>query len=144
MAQLSQVDIFVFIRYNVPVLLAGGLFAFFYYFHKVPRTAGAADGAGINLENVKALFISFFPFVIILVLGIGFKVYFPLAILISIIYIIILGNPAAKSGSIRERAAMVWPGIDWFMMLAIIGIMVFKDFVQASGLWMPCRSSCWI
>ncbi len=134
MAQLSQVDIFVFIRYNTPLLLVGGLFAYFYYFHNVPRTAGAGDGAGINLENIKALFISFFPFVIILVLGIGFKMYFPLAILISIIYIVILGNPAAqKTSSPRERAAMIWPGIDWFMILAIMGIMVFKDFVQVSG-----------
>lgn len=133
MAQLSRVDIFIFIRYTIPVFLVGGVISYFYYFHNVPRTAGAKDGSGMNMENLKDLFTSFFPFLIILVLGIGFKMYFPLAILISIIYIIIWGNPAAKTGSIKERAAMVYPGIDWFMMLAIIGIMIFKDFVQASG-----------
>jgi len=134
MAELSQVDVYFFIRYNFPVFFLGLGFAFFYFFGRVPRGAVKNEEARLSTANLRALLVSSLSMVIVLVLGIGFKVYFPAALLAGILYVILMGNPASERGDTsRERLAMVWPGIDWSMVLAIVGIMVFKDFVQASG-----------
>ncbi len=133
-AEISRVDVYFFIRYNIPVLFFGFIFAFIYFFHGAPKGAARNIDSRVNLENISALLVSSLPFIIVLVLGVGFKVYFPLALLAGIICIILIGNPAAeKKGTAGERLAMVWPGIDWSMVLAIVGIMIFKDFVQASA-----------
>ena len=134
MAEISRVDVYFFIRYNFPVFFLGLGFAFFYFFGRVPRDAVKNEEARLSTANLRALLVSSLSMVIVLVLGIGFKVYFPAALLAGILYVIFMGNPASERGDTpRERLAMVWPGIDWSMVLAIVGIMVFKDFVQASG-----------
>ncbi len=134
MAEISRVDVYFLIRYNLPVFFLAVIFSYFYFFRGIPRDAGKNQEARLNPTNAFALLVSAFPFVLVLVLGVGFKLYFPLALLAGILYVIFVGNPDREErGTIRERLALVVPGIDWSLMLAIAGIMVFKDFVQASG-----------
>lgn len=88
----------------------------------------------IKPESVLKLFISIFPFALVLILGLLFNLYFPLALLIGILYVVFIGNPKKEEKeSFWRRVALLWTGINWSMVFAMIGIMVFKEFVQVAG-----------
>jgi uncharacterized protein len=134
MSQLTGVNVYFFIRFNFPVLLLALVFSFFYFFRGIPQSLTKNDEARVSLKNLATFFSSSLAFIIVLVLGVGFHLYFPLALLAGIFYVILVGNPNSPDPkTLKERAALVLPGVDWSMILAIVGIMVFKDFVAASG-----------
>lgn len=131
-SELTGIEIGYFVRFNIPILILGTLLSYFYFFHNIKVEKSQNSFEFIYLYN---LFNSMLPFFMVLVLGLGFGVYFPLALLVGIIYVVVRGNPRDKSDQIKaiERIKMPWKGISWSMALAILSIMIFKDFVQATG-----------
>lgn len=132
MAELSGVDVLFFVYYNISLLALTLAAAFFYFF----RGTASPDVSRKKIKPVLLLklFISLFPFFLVLVLGLLFKFSFPLALLIGILYVVFMGNPERQEkGSLWGRVVLLWTGINWSMVFAMIGIMVFKEFVQAAG-----------
>lgn len=133
-AEVSNIGIYSLIVFNLPVLILGLAVNSFYFFAKHSSSTRRSATKKMNARLGRELFISLFPFIMVLVLGIIFDVYFPLALLAGILFVVVAGYPGREEKySFRERAAQIIPGINWSMALAIVGIMVFKDFVEASG-----------
>lgn len=134
MSEMSGVDVYFFVYYNIPVLVLALVATFFYFFRGTKKFARGKVNQGIKPELLLKLFVSIFPFFLVLLLGLLFNIYFPLALLAGILYVVVRGNPERdKQESWRERLLLLLPGINWSMVLAILGIMVFKGFVQVAG-----------
>ncbi len=136
LTEISGTGLNLLVRYHFPVTLFAVPLAYLFFFRRVLPPAPPPSEGESRGKLAWELLQSMLPFIVVIVLGVGFNLYFPLALMAGILYVILVGNQ--KSGkrslsAIKSRLLMVWPGINWFMALAIIGIMVFKDFVQASG-----------
>ncbi len=134
MSELSEVKVDYFIRFNLIILVLTIVFTFYYFFGRISMPAPEREKEKFTFKMFFDLGLSLLPFILVLILGLGFKLYFPLAFLAGCLYVVALGNPLAKTGeSIKQRLLMAWKGISWPMTLSIIGVMAFKDFVQALG-----------
>ncbi len=133
-ASVTGIDITEFLKFNIPLLVLVMPLAFFYIFRGIKPMGGTEERGRVKLRNIMGLFISLFPFIVIILLGIVFRIYFPLALLTGILYVILLpGKDRQYWASIKERFLITLRGIKWDMVLAIVGVVIFKDIVAATG-----------
>lgn len=132
MSSISGIDIIEILKFNIPIIILILPLAFYYIFSKIKPAK--VEREKIKVETVFKLLKSLLPFIIIIVLGLVFKVYFPFAIFAGILYVILCTEKTPSYiASIKNRASMAFKGIKWDMVLAIAGIMIFKDIVAATG-----------
>ncbi|MGI6113751.1 MAG: DUF401 family protein [Mahellales bacterium] len=131
-SSISGIDVTEYLRFNIPIIMIIMVFAFFYIFRKLKP-------AKIKKEKPKPrtilrLFISILPFTIIVTMGLVFQVYFPLAILAGILYVVFLPEKDSTYGPlVKDRLLAARNGVKWDMVFAMAGVMVFKDVVAATG-----------
>lgn len=132
LSSISSIDVVEFLKFNIPVIIITMTLAFFYIFRKIKPAKAEREKA--KPDTILKLFKSLLPFIIIIIMGLVFKVYFPLAIFTGILYVVFFTEK--KSGyidSAKSRILMTLKGIKWDMVLAIAGVMIFKDIVAATG-----------
>lgn len=154
-SSISGVEVMEFVKFNIPIILIILPFMVFYIFRSI-KVEKVKKNHRFEFQTVTKLILSLFPFILVLFLGLGLKIYFPLALLSGILYIIFIRTlkpacapplhfmpfplkPAQIQGfwdylkRVKERTVIALQGIKWSMVLVIIGIMIFKDFIAISG-----------
>jgi integral membrane protein (TIGR00529 family) len=132
MSSISGIGVSEFLRFNIPIIIIIMIFAFFYIFRKVKPVKIRREKA--KPETILRLLISLLPFMIVITMGLVFHTYFPLALLMGILYVVIL--PEKDSTYVRlvkTRLLAILNGVKWDMVFAMAGVMVFKDVVAATG-----------
>lgn len=132
MSSVSDIGIMKFIKFNIPIMIIVVPLMFLYIFRNV-KPAKIKRGK-ITVKMFIRLFVSLLPFIIIITLGIGFHVYFPLAFLIGILHVIF----STKTNSdylnmVKGRASAAFKGIKWDMVFSAAAVMIFKDIVTVTG-----------
>ncbi len=132
MSSISGIDIIEFIKFNVPIMIIAIPLAFFYIFRNIKPVKVKKER--ITPKILMGLSISLFPFILIVTLGIGFHIYFPLAFLIGILYtIFFVKTDSNYKDTVKRRFIAAFSGIKWDMVFAAAGVMVFKDVVSITG-----------
>jgi uncharacterized protein len=81
-------------------------------------------------EALKGLFISASPYLLAITLGLGLKVYFPLAMLAGIGATLLINLPRQGTGAaLQSRLGILVRGVNWHIVLATVIIVIFKDFM---------------
>jgi integral membrane protein (TIGR00529 family) len=130
--ELSGYSFAFFARFNAGVVLSTFLFSFCYIFREKKMSIKRDLGANSWLK-VKALLKSLAPLLIILITAFLLGTPLPLAMFFGTVAAFLNYLPRGKwQEEIMRRTRLIFPGIRWSMLLAIAGIMVFKNFVLAS------------
>lgn len=131
MGEMSGTPVTQIILLNLPlaVLFTAGLFFFLF------RGVKNAKGKKANLKEVPILLGSMMPLLVIVVLSVGFNVYFPYAIIAGTVLALFsfLPEGVPLAASLKERALFFYKGINWSMALSIVSLLVLKDFFEQSG-----------
>ncbi len=131
-SSISGIDIIKFSRFNAPIVIVAISLAFLYIFRNVEKVKIKKEK--IDPRMPIRLFISLLPFIIIITLGIGFHVYFPLAFLIGILYVVFFTKTRGDYiSTVKTRLAAAFDGIKWDMVFAAVAVMIFKDVVAITG-----------
>jgi len=133
-SSILEKSAFSIIKYNIFIMLVGLIVAYFIFFRKSKNNNNNQEKRNI-LKNLKIFFKSFLPIFVALVLALGLKVYFPLAILIGVITAIFNDRPENNKTSIyRNRIKKFFKvGIKYNLVLIILGVMFFKTVLENSG-----------
>ncbi len=131
LGELAGTNVMYFARLNLPVIILFFIAAWFFIFRSV---AASTSGAG-DYREIPALLLGFSPLLLIITLAIGFGMYFPASIAIGMVYALFLYLPPNRSllPTLKERGWALWRGANWSMMMSIVFILVFKDFLEKSG-----------
>ena len=143
-AELSGVNVSVIAGYNLFLTASALVIAFFIIFRgvsgKVPSNGGESE-SGVTgrreiLSNLAHFGASIAPLAAVLILAIGFKIFFPLALAAGI-GVALFANLPLKKGfppELKRRfITMVLPGIKLKLALIVLGIMFFKQSLEYSG-----------
>ncbi|MBS4032568.1 MAG: DUF401 family protein [Clostridiales bacterium] len=128
---LSNTNVMFFVRINVLTLIPFFILIYFYTFRNVKHNGKIKA----DFSQVPSLLLSMSPLLIILVLALGFNIYFPLAILAGIVLAMFnyLPKQSKLSETLKTRVVQLMHGINWSMALSVIFILVLKDFMERSG-----------
>lgn len=131
MAGLTGFELVQYVKFNLPVATALLLLAALIVFKKYPRTRTMPATAENKPGRVLAqLLLSFSPLALAMTLALGFNIYFPLAILSGIVLAVFINLPPQNKGrAFCNRAGMLVKGINWPMVLSIVTVMIFKEYV---------------
>jgi uncharacterized protein len=131
LSEISNISMAFFIRFNLLILAAFFVFIYIHIFKGV-KTNGKIKA---DFSQIPSLLQSLLPMAVILVLALGFNIYFPLAIIIGTFIAVLnyLPKDTPVLVSLKKRAVSLWHGISWSMAVSIIAILVLKDFMEHSG-----------
>src|SRR6056297_1989571 len=93
---------FSIIKYNCLIMFAGIIVAYIVFFRKINQNT-RRNKSGDLLKNIKIFFKAFLPIFTSLVLALGLKIYFPLAILFGVITAIINDWPKYNKINIFKK-----------------------------------------
>lgn len=123
---------------NLPVAVVGALASWFFLLRRV--TSGGQKGQ-LRLADLGAFALSILPIAAALLLFTGLGVYFPLALAIAVLLALLIlpggeGKllPRLAAAFTRRVRTMLWPGFKPELILVVLGIMVYKEMLGASGL----------
>jgi hypothetical protein len=139
-SSISGVNPLEFLKFNIPIMIIAMPLAFYYIFWRIKPIK--INENRTEPKMVLKLVISLLPFIIIITMGLVFKIYFPLAIFAGILYVIVFNR--RNTGyliAIKGRLIMAIKGVKWEVVLAIAGLMFFKDIVAATGFLNEISSS---
>ncbi|MBS4023163.1 MAG: DUF401 family protein [Dethiobacter sp.] len=122
-----------FILFNLPIFAVGTLIANHYLFRNTSHMVAASKEESLSLSpRLVNLFRSFLPFIVILVFYLGFRVYLPLSIFLAAVTALFLNVPKGEAlmNAVRSRLKYLWHGISWPVVLTIVSIMLYKDFIE--------------
>ncbi|MDY6827002.1 MAG: DUF401 family protein [Bacillota bacterium] len=131
-AQLSEVNIGRLVLHNLPLVLIGTVFGFYYLFKGFPSQE---KGFFISPRATRRLLISLAPLLVVLVLVIIFDLYFPWALLAGIVFALLNYLPKQNQFSrlIDRIKTMILPGINIPTAFVIVGIMIYKEMLTSTG-----------
>ncbi len=141
--ELAGIDVIYFILFNLPVVIIVFFVSFFILFKDMENIYTDPEIINNSSQNsyqseLFQFIKSIFPILVAVILALAGGLYLPLALFIGLLlaFVNYLGGETSGSNlfaKIRTRLKYARQGIDLNMVLAIIGIMVFKDFVEGSG-----------
>ena len=130
LGEISEISINRYIYANTPIFLLFLTFLCFSLFrniHQPPRSR-------TNYTAIPALLSSLSPLLTVLILAILLNIYLPLAILAGITTALFSSYPQKPTPTtLKNRLTFIWQGLNWKMALAIISIIIFKDFLIQSN-----------
>lgn len=126
------------LKYNFLIMLAGIISAYLFFFKDVDykQNNNESDNREVKLSKELIKFIvSFFPILIIIVLGLVFNVPFHFAVIAGLLIAVSKNLPAGNVvvEYIKRLKAFFTEGVKYKMVGLIIGVMAFKSIVEASG-----------
>lgn len=131
MAEISTIDVMHIVYLNLLIFLIFFMVVFTYIFKSI-NCLGKCE---IRVRDLPALLHSLFPIIVIFLIAITLKLYFPLAIVAGILTAVFnyLPKDISITESLKGRAISLWDGINWQMALTIVLLLVLKDFLDQSG-----------
>jgi integral membrane protein (TIGR00529 family) len=122
--------------FNIPVM-AVGLFSAWYFLLRRIAPGGRLQ---FSLQGIGRLLVSCLPILVVLILYLALRVYFPLALVLGILMALV--NLPPGSGPLaprmyagaKGRLPLLLQGIKPMMIVVVLGIMVFKETLTASSL----------
>lgn len=131
LSELAGISVMYFVRLNTPLIVLYFIVSWFFLFRGV--SAGRRGPA--DYREFPALLLSLSPLLLIITLAIGFRLYFPLAILAGTTFAVFLYPPHRGDfpETLHARVRALWRGANWSMMLSIVFILIFRDFLEKSG-----------
>lgn len=131
--ELSGVSFGRFFMLHFPVMLVTLLISFFWLF----RGARVVSEKKPFETRVFLKFLqSILPIIVAVILAIGFGFYIPLALFIGVLIAFVnyvSRNKGNLWSQVSERLSYLKSGVKGNMILAIVGIMLYKDVIEASG-----------
>ncbi len=133
-SQLLQLEKVTIALYNTPVMISGIITSYFILFQG-HRKEKAAQLERRILKNIKTFLSGFLPIMIIILLALGCKISFPLAVLCGVV-VALLRHPDYRQ-PLREYwrriKLFITKGISYNLILIIVGVMAYKEVVEESG-----------
>ncbi|MGM0689319.1 MAG: DUF401 family protein [Bacillota bacterium] len=133
-SELSGVSLGLFFLHNLPLTLIGTIFGFFFLFKGY---SGLKEEHSISFSwrRTGLLIKSILPLIIILILVVGFDLYFPFALMAGITLAIFNYLPRSNKSSelIQRLRTMLLPGLKIQVALVIAGIMLYKEMLAQTG-----------
>lgn len=130
---ITGVSIARYLSFTIPVVALVFIAAAFLLFKRYPyngQQTYSEQGRINTLEAVAGLLAASSPYLLAITLGIGFGVYFPLALLIGIAVTFFLNLPHGNKRNILiERVRIFSQGLNWPLALSILSIVIYKDFM---------------
>ncbi len=129
---LTGISIGGFLSFTVPVIAIVFLIATVILLKRYPKIS-RVDQKPSPRDRSQAgikLFVAASPYLAALTLGLGFGIFFPLALLIGIIICLLIKLPRSeKAAVLRHRALNLFNGFNWPMLIATLMIVIYKDFM---------------
>lgn len=130
---ITDISIARYLSYTIPVVAIVFIIATFLLFRRYPRPASNPKPDTLD-KNAREALINLIsaasPYLLAVVLGIFFGVYFPLALLAGIAITFFINLPQGnKKDVLRERTFVLFRGLNWALALSILSIVVYKDFM---------------
>ncbi len=130
---ITGVSIASYLSFTIPVVAIVFIIATFILFRRYPHLNNKPElkEAGENrYEALITLLISSSPYLLAIILGIAFGVYFPLALLAGIVIAFFINLPVDDiSSTVRKRIKIFMHGLNWPLALSILSIVIYKDFM---------------
>lgn len=139
---LSGIEKNALIAYSFPAMIVGILSSYMFNFRKINFSKKLDSDKKIKINSFKELLLNLMPLIIVLILGLVFKVNFLCALVIGIIIALLNNNERKKITSLKDRVFMGWnrakimiiPGINKGLVYSFAGIMMFRKVIEASGI----------
>ncbi len=128
---LSGLSIASFLSFTVPVVVLVFIIATIILYRRYPYRAEPQNNSA---EEVKAalakVIVAASPYLVALTLGLGFGLYFPLALSAGIVLCFLINLPGEhKLQELQKRFLVFIKGFNWPMLIATVSIIVYKDFM---------------
>lgn len=133
---LSGISIGSYLGFTVPVVALVFLIAAVLLYIRYPRikktprsVLNNADTGSILIDLITCAS----PYILAIILGLAFGVFFPLAMLIGIAVTMLIKLPAGqKTNELKKRFFILLQGFNWPIALSTLTIVFFKDFMLES------------
>lgn len=137
-SDLFEVKKIFIMRYNFLIMLAGTISAYLFFFKDVEYSVRAEKENNVNNDigqEISRFFMSFLPILVIVILGLVFKVPFYLAVFPGLLIAVSKNLPAGNLviEYINRLKNFFVKGVNYKMAGLIVGVMSFKSIVEASG-----------
>ncbi len=129
--QLADMGPLAIVIFNAPIVVITIAIAFKLYFAGW-KNVNNDEYNGWDPRALKSLFRAVLPMLVIVVLALGFNVYFPLAVFCGIV-VLYLDQWLEKRLAIRVFSSWLLRGIKWHVALVVIAILFFKDVLDLGG-----------
>jgi len=131
---ITGISIAQYLSFTVPVVAIVFMIATLYLLSRYPRPDKNNENQKDNNSARAALtglVISSSPYLLAIILGIFFGIYFPLALLAGILLALFMNQPSgSKLNIIQKRLTTLFQGLNWSLALSILSIVVYKDFMM--------------
>jgi len=133
--EISGVPLRTFLLLNIPTTIITIVVSFFWLFRGVNNYKDHS-GYSLDVKNLVHFIQSITPLLVAVILAVVFDVYIPLALAVGVMlaffnYLTDSSQPIA--GELKKRVSYVKGGLKWNMMFAVVGILLYKNFVENSG-----------
>ncbi len=131
---ITGISIAGYLSFTVPVIAVVFLIATIFLYVRYPRVE-KQDAGGQNQdkrtgEYLIRLFIAASPYLLSIVLGLAFGVFFPLALLAGILLCFFIHLPRQnRTTALRQRFAIFLRGFNLPLALSTLCIVIYKDFM---------------
>lgn len=130
---ITGISIAGYLSFTVPVIAIVFLIATAILFTRYPRPAGDEEEnreAAKTKKALAAVFIAATPYLLAMVLGLAFGIFFPLALLAGIFTCFFINLPAEqKTKALLDRLVALTQGFNWPIALSTLAIVIYKDFM---------------
>ncbi len=130
---LTGFSIAEYLSFSVPVVAIVFIIATILLLKRYPRPINDAKTAPENKnvkKNLAELLFASSPYLVAIILGLAFGVYFPLALLAGIIIALFIYLPREnRTATLKNRLKILLKGLNWSLALSILTIVIYKDFM---------------
>lgn len=115
--------------------MIAGIIAAYYLYSKGVKNSGYSGKKEKTGKSIKGFLLSFFPILVVLLLGLVFKLPFHYSVLIGAL--ILLGKTTNKNfftGYFENTRSFIVSGINYKLVFIIASLMAFKEILEVSGL----------
>lgn len=138
MVEMSGISRFSLMIFTIVPMIAALIFSFYYIFRGVDKDLIKGETTSSRGESFLNFGISLSPVFITLVFSLVLGWPFPLGLLAGIISAFFLYlPPSGRAVELKKRAKHFHRGIKTNVLLAILGVMIFKEFIEFSGALPP-------
>lgn len=129
---ITGISIAHYLTFNIPVSLTVFIIATIVLLRRFPagKINIADHEAGNKKKAIIKVFTAAFPYLAALTLGLGFGLFFPLALLIGMIICMLINLPAGNIfPTLQARIKILITGFNWPFIISTLAIVLYKDFM---------------
>ncbi|MFU8794166.1 MAG: DUF401 family protein [Dethiobacteria bacterium] len=130
---ITGISIAGYLSFTVPVIAVVFIIATIILLIRYPKPSNSAVERQTRSEKrsaIAGLLIAASPYIVAIMLGLAFGVFFPLALLAGIVICFVINLPTInRADALRERARIFMTGLNWPIILSTLAIVVYKDFM---------------